>query len=436
MKNPSQYLLHRILQKLVHSVIAPKNRTLVLFAIEGALITFVTNLVSNYNNLFATRLGASDFELSLVITLPQLVGMLVLIPGGILTDRMKNKRNMVTSSLVILAVAYFVIGFTPMLGVYKLIAFLVLLALATGPLTIYNVSWQAYFSDVVKGESRNSILTVRNGLTFLIGILVPFSCGALLASATTLNDKLEFHQIFFWISGVLLILQVFVLKKIQSNEVHVPSGINFRELIKAIQELKSNRKFLGFIGVAIFFYLTWHIDWTLYFLGQVNYLGMNEAWLSYISIGNAVVQFITIGIWSRLNVKMGVRFAIIFGNLGLAFCPISMIVATSVPDHYGKIVFLILNTIANIALATTSLNILQCLLQVLPEKNKTLNISLYTVLVTLSNAVMPLVGVSIYTAMGADRVALHQIFWLIFILRIVSTFFWAMRWWILRKEAK
>ncbi|HWT27505.1 MAG TPA: MFS transporter [Mobilitalea sp.] len=155
-----------------------------------------------------------------------------------------------------------------------------------------------------------------------------------------------------------------------------------------------------------------------------------------ISIGNAVVQFITIGFWSRMNVKMGVRFGIIFGNLGLALCPISMIVATSVPGVNGKIIFLILNTISNLALATTSLNVLQCLLQVIPEKNKTLNISIYTVLVTLSNAVMPLVGVSIYTAMGADRHALQLIFWIIFVLRIVSTSLWTLRWWLLRNEPK
>ncbi len=418
---------------MIHNITAPRNRLLQLFAIEGVLFTLVNNLIGNNNNLFATRLGASDFELSLVITLPQLAGMLILLPGGLLTDRMANKRNMVTGALAAVAAFYALIGFVPALGSYRLGAFLVLLALSAGPMTIYNVSWQAYFSDVVGVEARNSILTARTGLAFLIGIAIPLCSGALLASAGTTGAKITIHQAFFWVACVLLVSQIAVLKRINSNREHQPSGLGIRDIKAALLELVHNKGFLSFVGVAMFFYVTWQVDWTLYFVGQVNYLGMNEAWLSYLSIGTAIIQFATIGFWSRINAKYGVRFGIIFGNLGLAFCPISMIIATSVPVAAGKPIFLIMNTLSNMTLATVSLNILQCLLQVLPERNKTLNISIYTVLVSLSNAVMPLAGVAIYTLLGADKRALHTIFWIIFIFRIISTGLWTFRWWTLRK---
>jgi Na+/melibiose symporter-like transporter len=391
-------------------------------------------LIGNNNNLLVTRLGASDFEISLVITLPQLVGMLVLIPGGILTDRMKNKRNMVVAALASLIVTYVLLGFAPMMGSSRLTIFLILLAISTGPMTIYNVAWQAYFSDVVDIETRNSVLTARTGVTFLVGTVITLCSGALLAAAGTVDQKIVIHQIFFWVAGVFLLLQIWVLRKIQSKEVAVSPKFKLQDLKTAFVELKANKKFLGFITVAIFFYVTWHIDWTLYFIGQVDYLGFNEAWLSYVNIGGAIMQFLTIGFWSRLNRKKGVRFAIIFGSLGLAIFPLAMIISTSISVSVSKPLFLILNIIANFAMATITLNILQCLLQVIPEKNKTLNISIYTVLVTLSNAFMPLAGVAIYTALGADLQALHKVFWSIFFLRIVSTSLWAMRYVRLRTE--
>lgn len=436
MKNITNYLLHDLVPFIRYSVKAPKNRKIILFSLEGMLITVVNNLIANNNNLFATRLGANDYELSLVITLPQLIGMLVLIPGGILTDRMPNKRNMVIIALTSVAAFYTAIGFVPLLGLHRLQAFLLLLAISTGPMTIYNVSWQAYFSDVVEPDTRNTILTARTGLTFLVGIIISLGSGALLSAAKTINDKLWVHQIYFWTAVILLMVQAFVLKKIQDNKKHISSRIGIRDLKAALSELRSNKRFLGFIGVAIFFYVTWHMDWTLYFLGQVNYIGLNEAWLSYVSIGGAVVQFLTVGFWSRINVKWGVRFGMIFGNLGLSLFPICMIISTSIPSEYGKVVFLILNTLCNFAMATTTLNILQCLLQVIPDKNKTLNISIYTVLVTLSNAVMPLVGVSVYTALGADLQAMHMVFWIIFALRIVATGLWITRYIMLRNEPK
>ena len=409
------------------------SRILLLFALEGMLITVVNNLVGNNNNIFATRLGASDLQLSLLTTIPQLVGLMVLIPGGILTDRLKNKRSMVMVSLLLLTVFYALIGCVPMLQSNRFTAFLILFAASVGPMTIYNVSWQAYFSDMVSTKEQNHIITYRTALTFVIGIIIPLVSGSLLAAANTNDGKIRLHQIYFWIGAVLLLLQVMVLKQIKGTPVSSSAGRQNDQLKGVIAELLHNKKFLGFVSVAIFFYVTWHVDWTLYFIGQVNYLKLNEAWLSYVNIGNAVVQFITIGFWSRLNNKFGVRFGIIFGNIGLALCPICMIVATSLPLPQGQVAFLIMNTLANITLAAVNLNMVQCLLQVVPENNKTLYISIYTVLVTLSNAFMPLIGVLIYTKLGADLNALQLVFWGIFVFRVISTGRWFFRWWRLRK---
>lgn len=110
------------------------------------------------------------------------------------------------------------------------------------------------------------------------------------------------------------------------------------------------------------------------------------------------------------------------------------IVATSLPLPQGQFAFVIMNTLANITLAAVNLNMMQCLLQVVPVNNKTLYISIYTVLVTLSNAFMPLIGVVIYTKLGADLSALQLAFWIIFVARIISTGRWGLRWWRLRNR--
>jgi len=419
-------------QRVLHKITEPGNRILLLFTLEGMLITLVNNLVGSNNNLFATRLGASDLQLSLLTTIPQLVGLTVLIPGGLLTDRMKNKRSMVMVSLSVLTVFYALIGCVPLLSANRFIAFLILFAASVGPMTIYNVSWQAYFSDMVNAKEQNRIFTYRTALTFAIGIIIPFVSGSLLAAANTNDDKIRLHQIYLWIGAALLLIQIIVLKQIKGSTKTAFAGVRTGQLKGVFSELLHNKKFLSYVGVAIFFYVTWHVDWTLYFIGQVNYLKLNEAWLSYVNIGNAIVQFITIGFWSRLNNKYGVRFGIIFGNLGLAFCPICMIVATSLPLPQGQVVFLLMNTLANITLAAINLNIMQCLLQVVPGNNKTLYISIYTVLVTLSNAFMPLLGVVLYTKLGADLSALQLTFWIIFVARIISTGRWFLRWWRLR----
>lgn len=64
--------------------------------------------------------------------------------------------------------------------------------------------------------------------------------------------------------------------RIPRVEVERSNHLSIKGLKTAFVDLIHNRRFLGFVGVALFFYLTWHIDWTLYFIGQTQYLGMRH----------------------------------------------------------------------------------------------------------------------------------------------------------------
>lgn len=400
------------------------NNALLMFTIEGILFAIATNVINNNNNLFALRLGATDAQVSLVSSIPQFVGLLVLLPLGILTDRMRNKRVMVTLSLLALAFFYLLVGFVPYLGSYGFTAFLLLLSLSMGPMTGYNASWQAYFSDVVPFENRNRVLTARTGGMFFVNVALPLATGALLAFSTDIGYKIRIHQIFIWFVFLMFLLQAAVVGRIKGGYSENINPVKLPDFHAALKELIHHKPFMKFLGGALFFYIFWQTDWTLYFLGQVNYLKMNEAWLSYAAIGAALAQFVTIGFWSRVNEKMGPRFGVIFGNLGLAFCPVCMIISTSLPAKTGPVVFLILNTLANLAFATVPLNIPQYLLSVIPDKNKTLSISIYTIFITLSNAVMPMAGVKAYQLLGNNLNAFRAVFVVLFLLRILSSFQW------------
>jgi Major Facilitator Superfamily. len=410
------------------------EKNIVWLAIEGALITLVNNLVAQNNNLFALRLNANDFQIGLVTALPQFVGLMVLIPGALWTDRLVNKRRMLISSLLLLSLVYLCLGFAPQMGESKLIFFLTLIALSSAPMTVYNISWQAYFSDVMADESRNRALTLRTRGTFIIGIVTPLITGVMLSSVKSNAGKIKFHQGFIWVACILLILQIMSLKKISGGDVGVQKGLALSDLRNVLRALAGNRRFVGFAGVALFFYLTWHVDWTVYYLGQIHYLKMNEAWLSYVTVGGALMQLLTLDFWSRMNKKLGVRFTIILAGSGLGVCTIAMMTAVSLPVSTGRVVFLVLHLVGNITIGIVMLNILQCLLQVIPETNKTLSISVYTVLVTLSNAVMPMVGVWAYTALGGTAQAMKIFYLMVLALRIVAIALWAIRWRMLRME--
>jgi hypothetical protein len=77
-----------------------------------------------------------------------------------------------------------------------------------------------------------------------------------------------------------------------------------------------------------------------------------------------------------------------------------------------------------LAFASIALNLFQCLLKVVDEEYRSFSISVYTMLITLSNAIMPVVGAAIYRAFGGNQTALVYTFAIMFVLRLTAAGLW------------
>ncbi len=414
-----------------------KERNIMLFAIEGIIYNLILYLSYNTNNnLYAQRLGANAFQLTFVSLLPNLIGVVVLIPSGIFADRMTNKRKMVIIAMMTMFSSLLLQACSPFFGDGRLAAFFIFLAFMGGAIAIYNSNWQAYFADVMPEDTRNRALSIKNRLIFIVGIVTPLMTGAILSSFVENESKIIVHQVFLFLSAGFALFQIFILGKVSGGEVTPRQKSSIKQTLITIKGLMKNKPFVIFVLIALFFYMSWHMDWTLYYLSQVQYLGANEAWLSYINISSALVQFIMIGFWSRFNERFGVRAGFIFGAAGLLISPFVVNVSVMVPAQYGLVTFIIIHAISNIPFALINLNSIQCLLQVIDPNNKALSVALYTILITLSNAIMPMVGVTLYTHLGENLQALMNTYWIILGIRVVTTLLVTGRWWMLRNQPK
>ena len=90
----------------------------------------------------------------------------------------------------------------------------------------------------------------------------------------------------------------------------------------------------------------------------------------------------------------------------VVFCPVVMLIGLHVPEGARAVVFLAMGTLVCSPQSGTNLCLVQMLLSAVPQRNRSLIISLHMMVVTLSNALMPYLGVRLYEAMGADRRAL------------------------------
>ena len=424
-KNPAQ-LAARYISRA--RSFATYNPVAVNYAIDGLLVLGALSIAMNNNAIFALRLGAGEFHLAMLNTIPQIIHLIILIPMGLFADSLANKRRMLTASLTISAGFFLAVGAVGFRAqAQPLLLFLGFLALANVCIMMYSLAWQGFFPEVVKPENRNTVLTLRARVSIIISLIVPLVSGAVLASIPSERGKIIAHQIFYVLVAALLLSNVVHLRKINAADPAPPKKMKIDEFKKASLRLFKNKQFMLFTGVALFFHMAWQYDWTLYFISQAHYLMMNEFQLGLTVVGSTSAQFLTLKFWSKRNQKYGVEKPLTFGILGLTLPPIVVIIATSLPLSIGPTVFLILNMFAFCAFATISLNLFQCLLPVLDEEYRGLSVSVYTCFITLSTAAMPLAGVAVYRWLGGDLRALRIAFLIAIFFRIVAAGLWWLR---------
>lgn len=398
-----------------------------IFAAEGVLFSLIITICNNNNNLFAARLGADSYQLGLLSSLPPIVGLIFLIPFAIITDRLRNKRNMVIIASLGLGVTYVLVGCVAFLNTSRIIPLIIMLIIVNFPMTLYNSSWQAFFSDVVRPEDRNEVYAHRTRMNTAVGIFFPLLFGAILTAATG-TGKIAVHQVYYFLALPFSIGQMFLLRKVHSDVDHASPKLKISVLRQTAKSLFKNRHFRGFLVVAMMVYIGWQMDWSLYFQAQLNYLHMNESQMSLVVVLCAITQFIMLGYWSRLASTRGIRFVFVIGAGGFAFCCLALVISLLLPPPVNIWFYYLFQSMGSAAFSAFQLSTLLCLLEVIPPQNKTLSIALYSTFILLSNIIMPYFGVVIYNTIGGDRQAMIITMLIIASIRIAATAAAFIRW--------
>lgn len=412
-----------------------KQHNLVMFAIDGVLITIIQNLVWQNVNLFAQLMGATPEQLSFMTFLNQIVTVAVLFPMGIISDRVKNKRVILNGALILLMVFYLFAALTPIFGKYALYIFIPIISFGAAGRQLYTSTWNAFFKDATPEQDRNDVMAVRTRFTLILGVIVPLITGAILSSTDSDTTKVMIHQCYIISAIFVALLLIFVLRRIKGGEVEVRTDENGKkskiDLKDAFKTITKNKQYMFFMGCLFFFYVSWQIDWTIWYVGRVEYLQLNEFWLSVSNVAGTLGQFASIGYWRKINEKKGVRFGTMFGAYGLAFASISIIVSTLIYES-GQVVlayisFMVIWFLSNLPQPVNVLNLPLCLMEVADEKYSALCISLFTILTTITNAIMPSIGVFLYNTFGANADGFRMTYVIIFFLRLCAGTLWFYR---------
>ncbi|WP_370448622.1 MFS transporter, partial [Exiguobacterium sp. IPBC4] len=122
------------------------------------------NISTNYFPLFAISvLGVSNYQVGLISSLPQFIGIFAMVIGSLLIGRMEEKKRLTAYSF--LAARFFLLAMFLLVYLPEEMRgwiFVLLVGLMNFPGSIANLSWQSFIGDLIPDSRRSGFFSERN----------------------------------------------------------------------------------------------------------------------------------------------------------------------------------------------------------------------------------------------------------------------------------
>ncbi len=359
--------------------------------INGILATIATNLVNPYYSKFAERLGATDYQIAYLTSLPHFVSILAFIPGAIIIESLSNKQKTIGSTMLLHKFFFLFIAIIPFLNVNQASLFVLMIGLMNLPGAIGNMGYQSSMGDVFSIKERGEAMGLRHRYASFIGIIITFISGKLLTSIPkTAEDTIKLYQIFFVIAFIVSVFEVISFFKFKGFVAQSKKESNYLDSLKQVlKEIPNNKRFLIFTFASLFFHIGWVGAQPLFNIYTIKVLKANETWLAAISIASAISSIWAYTRWPKWAEKNGNSPTLAIAIIGMGITPILYAISSQIW------LLVIFNILIGISVAGTVLLLFNILLEIIPNENRTIYIAIYNTLIAVISGISPILGVKL-----------------------------------------
>lgn len=365
-----------------------EKRNLRLFILSGIYSTIMLNLYNPFIVKYLERLGGNEFHISLLNSLPGLIGIIFSLPGALYITKHRHKsikghmvQYMALSRFLIASFA--IIVFVPSnIAPWLLV---VIFALKSIPESIAQTTYQCFTGDLFEDNFRSTAISLRNKLSTPLAIVVSLVSGYILrAFPSSEGQRMAYYQVFFIISMVFGFLETYSFVAIKDPAVQCEKvDINVKSIFN---DMLNNKKFVNYTMSSLLFYFGWQMGWPLFNIYQVVNLKADEFWLSIIFLFTSVGSYLGYGYWNKMIQKKGNSIVASITTLGMALNPFLLAIS---PDLYWASA---LNFISGFFTAGNVTVLLNALLESTPQENRVVYIGTYNTLINISLMISPIVA--------------------------------------------
>ena len=349
---------------------------------HGMASAVAQNTSNSYIPIFAmTILGATNYQVGLISSLPPLITLLMTLPAAILLNRSIEQKRLVDFSVLAARFVFLLIAFVSYVpGSFGSWLLLALIAAMSVPNTMANMGWQSFIGNIIEETRRAQFFSDRNRLLTIVGLIVTLTIGVVMKDMTANQIA---YQILFMFTFVVGIVELYFLLK--HNE---PVRELSLEKKRAMDwSIFKNNKYVLFLIVALIFNFGWQMAWGLFNIYNVRYAGATIFWISMFNVANMSAQIFSFSLWRKWSQKYGNMYVFVWVAFGMSTAPLLMVLSTNL--YY----LVVMSLISGLFVSGTVLILFNLLLENSPQEVRTYCITTYNVLLATIAFTSPQIGI-------------------------------------------
>lgn len=359
---------------------------------HGMVSTIAINLAGNFYPIFAISiLGATNYQVGLISSLPPLIALLMTIPAAILLNRLETQKKTVAMAVLWARLLFLLlIGVVYFSSPYQAWAFLIIIAFMNVPATIANIGWQTLISGLIKEEQRGAFFSDRNRLLTIAGMISTLIIGIIMKNQTSNPTA---YQWLFFAALLFGLLEVFFLMKHKETVQPVPST----KKSSMDWSIFKDHGYKWFLIAALCFNFTWQMSWGIFNIYHVRIAEATILWISIFSVACQMVQIFTFPLWKKWAEEKSNTLMLVWAALGMALVPFLTILSTNLFYLTG------VQALSGFFISGVVLLLFNLLLEQSPSKTRTYCITTYNVLLSFVAFIAPQIGILLLEGLGIQK---------------------------------
>lgn len=365
------------------------------------------NLINPYVGIFAVYLGADNMQLGYLNSWPQAASVAPILLLASTVGQSPRKQwwtaiiNLVgrTAALGAAAVPWFP-------ACWRIWALILFWVLSVFPYSVGTTTQNSFLADIFPAQERGRAFAARNSWNTAAGMIT------VLLAGWALDHVFPYplgYQIIFFGSFAFGVLEIYLFLRLRNANPGVPAAppslrAQLGETWRAYAAVFRYRPFLVFVCCSIPFHFTWQMAWPIFTRFEVTDLGMDNTWLSLVTVANSLSAVIAYPFLARKAERVGNLRMLAESAVNLALAPVLTAICPS------SIWVAVINLYTGIGVAGVNLFVLNCLLDIAPEETRAGILAVHAALVAASAAIAPLVGAYLMTAYPAKTALILSTF--------------------------